>query len=466
MNYKDKKVLIMGLGNYHDGSGISAALFFARAGADVLVNDMKPASAFAAPIRRLKKYKNVRFLFGEHRTADFQNADLIVKNPSVPKDSPYLAATRKAGVPVHNDWSVFLSLKDNLSIGVTGTRGKTTTATLVHEFLKKKFSARLCGNMGLSPLAVIEKVKSDTVIVAELSSWNLQQLPTIKKSPHIAVMTNLLVDHLNKYKNIGEYWRDKENIFRYQSRDDILILNKDDKELVKRARKAKARVFWFSKKPFAGEGVYVHKGIIYLDVERPSLLGRSTSKSRVCRVSDIKMKGEHNLENALAAVCAAAVMGVAPRTMKSALKNFKGVPNRLELVREARGVKYYNDTTSTTPDATIAALRTLKSKNIILLAGGADKKLDFKAWAREIKKWQPRIVFFSGTATDKMQKELKKYSRILGTVESMKEAMRLAKQSARKGDSVLLSPGAASFGIFKNEFDRGDQFQFLVKKIR
>jgi len=462
--FKNKKVLIMGLGNYHDGSGISAALFFARAGAKVVVNDIKPASAFTAQIKRLKKFKNIRFLFGKHRMSDFQNADYIIKNPAVPKNHPMLGAAQKSGVPIHNDWSIFLGLHDNMLVGVTGTRGKSTTTTLINELLKTTYHARLCGNIGVSPLAIAKSVKQNDIIVAELSSWNLQQLDGVKKSPQVAVITNLLADHLNMYKNTSEYYADKENIFRYQARDDVLVLNKESKELVKRSRKAKAHIFWFSKKPFNGEGVYVKHGAVYLDVPRPSILGRGTSKLEICRVSDIKLKGEHNLENALAAVCVAMVMGIAPRVIKSALKSFKGIPSRLELVREVSGVTYYNDTTATTPDATIAALRALKSKNIILLAGGTDKKLNFKAWGKEIKRWRPRIIFFSGTATDKMHKELKSYSHVLGTVRSMKEAMRLAKQEAHKGDIVLLSPGAASFGIFKNEFDRGEQFCRLVKK--
>ncbi|OGD31385.1 UDP-N-acetylmuramoylalanine--D-glutamate ligase [Candidatus Azambacteria bacterium RIFCSPHIGHO2_02_FULL_52_12] len=455
--FKNKKVLIMGLGSYRDGSGISAALFFAHAGADVLVNDIGPATAFTAQIKRLKKYRNVRFLFGKHRKTDFQTADYIIKNPAVPKNHPMLGAARKSGVPIHNDWSIFLSLKDNPVIGVTGTRGKTTVATLLNEFLKEHYATLLCGNMGLSPLAIINTVKRDDVIVAELSSWNLQQLPTIKKSPHIAVVTNLLTDHLNKYKNLNEYYKDKERIFAYQKKDDFLVANRDNAELRKRARTARSRAFLFSKKPFSGNGAHIKNGRIVFRYGKAVM--------DVCGVKDIRLPGEHNLENALAAVCAAFIAHVSPRHIKKTLKAFTGVPNRLELVREVSGVTYYNDTTATTPDATIAALRALKSKNIILLAGGTDKKLNFKAWSKEIKKWRPRIIFFSGTAMDKMQKELKKYPHILGTVSSMKEAMRLAKQRARKGDIVLLSPGAASFGIFKNEFDRGTQFVKAVKKL-
>lgn len=465
MDFKDKRVVIMGLGNYKEGSGIAAARFFARARARVLVTDIKPKAYFVGQLARLARYRNIRYAFGGHASADFKNADYIIKNPDVPKNSPYLAVAKKHGVPVHNDWSIFLSVSDVPVIGVTGTKGKTTTATLLNAFLQEHYQTILCGNMGISPLAVLDKAKKGDVVVAELSSWNLQQLPTIKKSPHISVITNLFPEHLNKYGNHAEYYKDKEYIFAYQSEGDFLIANRDNAELKKRVKRARSRVFWFSTKPFKGEGIYVKNNIVYLDVSRPSKLGRETSKLRICHVSDIKLKGRHNLENALAAMCAAIIAHGTPAYIRKVLRTFTGVPNRFELVRTVDGIAYYNDTTATMPDAVIAALRTLDSERIILLAGGTDKKLDYQALAKEIKKYRVRLVLFAGTATDKIIRELKKYPYILGTAQSMKEAMRMVRANAKKGDSVLLSPAAASFGIFKNEFDRGEQFCKIVKKL-
>lgn len=483
MDFKNKKVVIMGLGSYAQGSGIAAARFFARAQAKVLVTDIKPKAHFANQLNALAAYRNIQYVFGRHKDADFKNADYIIKNPDVPKSSPYLAIARRHGVPVHNDWSIFLSVKDNPLIGVTGTRGKTTTTTLLDAFLKEHYQTFLCGNMGISPLAAIEKIKPDDVVVAELSSWNLQQFPTVKKSPHIAVITNLLVDHLNKYKNISQYYRDKEYIFAYQSADDFLVVNRDNAELKKRVKRARSRVFWFSTKPFRGEGVYVKNGSIYLEARLPSKLGSRASKLRICRVSDIKLKGAHNLENALAAICAAMIAHVSPAHIKKVLRTFAGVPNRLELVRAVGGVKYYNDTTATMPDATIAALRALDSRRVILLAGGTDKKLEYKEFAKEVKKYKPRLILFAGTATDKILNELgiKNYElrknhdslflihhsgmKVAPNVQSMKDALTIARKIARRGDIVLLSPGAASFGIFKNEFDRGEQFCKIVSVL-
>ncbi|MBI1755168.1 UDP-N-acetylmuramoyl-L-alanine--D-glutamate ligase [Candidatus Azambacteria bacterium] len=454
MDFKGKKVVIMGLGSYDQGSGIAAARFFARAGAKVLVTDLKPKEVFVRQLKKLAGYRTIKYIFGKHRKIDFQMADIIVKNPDVPVGSPYLAAARKRNIPIHNDWSIFFFFFNNPLVGVTGTRGKTTTATLLNEFLKEHYETFLCGNVGVSPLAVIEKVKPGNVVVAELSSWNLQQLPAVKKGPHIAVITNLLVDHLNKYKNLNEYYKDKENIFKYQTHGDFLVVNRDDAQLRKRVKKARSRVFWFSQKPFAGDGVFVRGG---------NIVFRADGKEAVAaNVSDVRLKGSHNLENICAAVCAAMITHVSPVHIKKVLRAFTGVSSRLELVREIGGVKYYNDTTATTPDAAIAALRALKSKRMILLAGGTDKKLDYRAYAKEVKKRRPFLVLFAGTAADKIRKELKNYSHILGVVQSMKEAMRMARPHIKKGDIVLLSPGAASFGIFKNEFDRGVQF---VKEV-
>ena len=449
----------MGLGGYAQGSGFAAAAFFAKAGSTVLVTDMKPASFFASAITKLKKYPNVRMVFGKHREQDFMHADLIIKNPDVPKSSPYLRVAKEYGVPVWGDWTVFLAVSGAMIIGVTGSKGKSTTAALIYEIMRRRYRAHLCGNIGVSPLALWQKIKNDDVVVAELSSWGLHGFETARISPHIAVITNLLPEHLNKYKNIGEYYKDKEIIFRYQQSDDWCIANRDNAETKKHVEKARSTVLWFSKKPFRGDGAYVKGKDIFFS--------QGTKKTRICAVSDIQLPGAHNRENVLAAVCVALCMGVPQNTIQKAIKEFCGVPGRMELVRTVKGVAYYNDTTATMPEAVIAALDVLAGKRVILCAGGADKKLDYRGLARAIKQHAPKLVLFQGAATEKLIKELKKikHNKILGVVASMKDAMRIARAEVKRGDVVLLSPGAASFGIFKNEFDRGDQFCALVRKL-
>ena len=456
-DFKDKKVVIMGLGGYGEGSGISAALFFARSGARVFVTDMKKEEELKHQLKKLNKFKNIRYFFGGHRKKDFQKADLIFQNPSVPDSSPYLNIARENRIPIINDWSLFLDYCNNFLIGITGSKGKSTTTSLVYDFLKKKNRAILCGNIGVSPLKYMNSIKQDDIVVAEFSSWLLRGLLPVKRSPNIAIITNLKSDHLDKYKSIKDYHNDKKIIFKFQKTGDSLILNKDDEKSKKAASGVKSRIFWFSKRFFTGKGgIFVRgKDIVF------RIKGK---EERVAKISDIKIPGDHNLENILAAVCAAKIFGIKNADIKDILSKFKGIADRLELVREIKGVKYYNDTTATNPDGAVSALKAFggKKKRIILIAGGVDKNLDYGEFAKTIKKEVKELILFPGTATDKILKELNVHHSV---VHKMKEAVCLAKSFAKKGDIILLSPGAASFGLFKNEFDRGKQFMKEVKKL-
>ena len=493
-----KRVTIMGLGSYKNGSGISTALFFAKQGAEVLITDLKPPQEFKTQIKKLKKFKNVCFVFGRHREKDFQNTDLIFQNPCVPDNSPYIKIAKKNKIPIINDWSIFLQEHNNFLIGITGTKGKSTTTSLIYELIKTKHkNVLLCGNIGVSPLKYIHPVrgplskesgrnqgfltsngvglKLEPPIVAELSSWLLRGFKPVKKSPDIAVVTNLLSDHLDKYSSLKAYYRDKENIFKFQKRQDYLILNKDNSEARKLAKKAKSKVYWFSKKQFSsGNGVYVKGRTIYFRQTRlnfsKNLGGQNKKVTKVCSVTDIKIIGEHNLENALAAITVALLYGISTAQIKTVLHRFKGIPHRLEFVRQVNGVKYYNDTTATSPEGAIAALMTFKSKKrkIILIAGGHDKNLDYTQLVKQINKTVKALILFKGAATNKILSALNRlpgYRFPVIEVAGMKQALKQAGKFAKKGDIVLLSPGAASFGIFKNEFDRGNQFIKLVKKL-
>ncbi len=469
----------MGLGLYKQGTGIEAVKFFLRQGARVTVTDLRGARELEANVKELVKYwtglrhrakgierraKNSKplalspklaFVFGKHRDEDFKNADFIFQNPSVPADSPYLRIAVKRKIPIINDWSIFLSRHTpKMFIGVTGTRGKSTTTALIHIMMKKTHGkVWLAGNLGASPLSFIDTYKGEP-IVAELSSWLLHHFPTAKKSPNIAVVTNIMNDHLDKYGSMKEYIADKENIFRFQKRNDVLVLNRENTYTRTMAKRARGRVVWFN--------------------------GGATAYAKCS-----KLQGEHNAANINAAVSAAQVAGVSPVHIMDALKAFKGLPSRLQLVRNARGVKYYNDTTATTPEATIAALKTLSagnskfeilrprrirlgrrnSKQIILIGGGADKKLDYREMLQYVKKYCKAVVLLPGTATSKLKLEIRNWKLEIGDAKNMKIAVKSAAIMAKDGDVVLLSPAAASFGLFRNEFDRGKQFVDAVKKL-
>ena len=423
MDYRGKKVVIMGLGIYAEGSGISATLYFANKGADVLVTDLKKEIDLRDQISKLKKSQNIEYVLGGHRESDFEGVDYIFKNPSVPKNSPYLKMARKNKIPIINDWTIYFEEKpDNLLVGITGTKGKSTVTALTYEILKNaKKNVVVCGNMGVSPLFLLDKINENTVVVAELSSWLLQEFETIKKSPQISVITNLKSDHLDKYKSLDEYHRDKENIFRFQNEGDHLIINEGDQKLKRVSRKAKSKII-----PVSG--------------------------------------GDSNAFS----VEISKLLKVPQSVVRKTVKNFKGARGRLEFVLEKDGVKYYNDTTATMPDATEYTLNSLKSKKgkIILIAGGTDKELDYKKFVKIVNKKVGALILFPGTATSKILEEMgniKTEHLIPFMANSMKEAVTKAKTLAFSGDIVLLSPGAASFGMFKNEFDRGDQFVDLVK---
>ena len=303
-------------------------------------------------------------------------------------------------------------------IGVTGTKGKTTTASLIYHILKTKYkSIFLAGNIGISPLELLSKIKRGDKVVLELSSFGLEGLT---KSPDIAVVTNIMPDHLNKYATMAEYIEAKKSIFIHQKPEDILIINSSDFIVRQFARQAKSKIIFFNK------------------VERPD---------------GFKLLGEHNLLNLSAAVEVARVLKVSEKNIKKSVKSFKGVPNRQEFVKEVGGVKYFNDTTATMPEATISAIKSFSdsflNSKIILICGGQNKGLDYKELIKVIKEKVDNLIMLPGTASDKIMAELKNYDN-LRAVFSMDEAVKMAKELSKKGDIVVLSPAAASFNLFKN----------------
>jgi UDP-N-acetylmuramoylalanine--D-glutamate ligase len=446
INFRDKKITVMGLGLL--GRGVGVVKFLVGRGAKVTVTDLKTAKDLAASIKELKNFEKkakhkiypIKFVLGKHRLEDFHNADAVFKAAGVPLDSVYIAEAKKNGVPIFMDDALFGREVDCEIIGITGTRGKTTTSTLIYEIAKETGKkVYLAGNIkGVATLPLLDKVKKDDLVVLELSSWQLQGWRDLGISPHIAVVTNIYPDHQNYYKNsMAKYVHDKEAIFSNQEKKDFLVLNKNCAWCRKFAKKAKGKVVWFS--------------------------ARDIPKNW-----QVKLLGEHNLENIAAAVAVGKLLGLSVSKIKKAIENFRGVPGRLEFVREVQGVKYYNDTTATMPEATIAALRALKDKKVVLIAGGADKNLNFKNLAPVIKKYTKAAILLNGAATKKINYELEiiNYERPMVVCNSMRETIKSARKLATRGDVILLSPAAASFGMFKNEFDRGDQFVKEVKKIR
>jgi len=330
-------------------------------------------------------------------------------------------------------------------------------------------AAYVGGNMKVSPLNFLGKLKRDhrrgqcAAIALELSSWLLEGWKSEGIAPTVAVVTNIFPDHLNTYPSYDDYINAKAEIFASQDKDGAVVLNRENPITRRLAAKAPGKVYWFSKKPFAGKGVFVRRGwIVWKDKKEETIARAGSSKH---------LAGEHNLENILAAVAAAKIIGIDKKAIVAALGSFKGLPDRQEFIRTYRGVDYINDTTATSPDGVIAALHRFggKDKKIVLIAGGKDKELEYAGLAREVKKHVSSLILFEGTASEKLIAEMRRtgYERDIATaVKDMKSAVQLAERESDPGGIVLLSPGAASFGLFKNEFDRGAQFVKAVKALK
>ncbi len=434
--FKGKKVTVMGLGLL--GKGLGDALFLAKAGADVVVTDLKTEEQLKSSVAQLKKFKNVRFVLGKHDLTDFEKRDFIVKAQGVPLDSPYIAHARAKKIPIRMDDELFLSLapKGITVVGITGTRGKTTTATLVHHMLKKaRKRVHLAGNIqGVATLALLPKVKKGDIVVLELSSWQLQGFHDAKYSPHIAVFTNFMDDHMNYYKTRKEYFFDKAAIFAYQKKNDVLVVGKTIAPSIPKVHKGKKIVADLKVIPNSWQ---------------------------------LPIPGEHNKENIAIAVEVAKILKIPTAMIKKGVESFEAVHGRLEFLRLYKDVAIYNDNSSSTPESTIVALRALgdeSKKNIVLIMGGADKGISQEPLLREIPKYCKAVVLLAGSGTDKLI--IKDMPVLFTYAETLTDAVLLAKGFAHRGDIILFSPAFASFGMFVNVYDRGDKFVKEIKKLK
>ncbi|MFC1608662.1 UDP-N-acetylmuramoyl-L-alanine--D-glutamate ligase [Patescibacteria group bacterium] len=459
---KGKKITVFGLGLL--GGGVGTVKFLVKHGARVIVTDSKSKEELEPSLEKLKGLKNIEYVLGHQRVEDFTNVDMVIKNPLIPWTNKQIKLALDKKIPVEMDSSLFFKMCKRPIIGVTGTKGKTTVSTMIYDLLK--LSKKNPIKVGISTVSVLDKLeelKKDSVVVFELSSWRLSALKYAKISPHIAVMKNILPDHLNYYKSMKEYIADKSNIFKFQTPKDWLIANFDDDTVLELSKDVSSQVMGFSREPIR-EGVSV-----FMDGE-DMYLNNGNDNKKIVSVKDLKIVGDHNISNVMAAVGAVYAYGVDLDMIKKKVTSLKGVEHRLELVREVSGVKYYNDTAATIPQAAISAINSF-DQNIVLIAGGNDKNLDFTELSKAIINKVNGLILIKGTATDKLAGQIKKDLAAEGLegkvdiVDSMDKAVEKAYRFAEKGDVVLLSPGAASFGVFKNEFDRGEKFIKAVKSL-
>lgn len=450
----------MGLGL--NQGGLSVATWMIRHGARLTITDLKSARQLKSSLDYIKKIpgpKQIRYVLGRHDPQDFKTHDLLVKNPGVANDSPYLKIAQRSGIPIVNEALLFFGLWGGPKIGVTGTRGKSTTASLIHYILRTEIKNNaLAGNIATTGMmSVLDTLDRKSWPVLELSSWHLETLDEYGVSPELAVVTNVLVDHLNRYKNFATYRRAKSALVRHQHSHDRAVLNFDNTHTRAFARQTVAQVFWFSLHKKVKGGYVAHGFINFYD-------GRNNFK--IMPVAYLQLPGDHNLSNVLAAVTVAKLLGIRHKNIIRAVRNFKGLKYRLELLGSLGSLQVYNDATSTTPDAVLAALQALSDKPIILIAGGEDKKLDYRALARQIKKQIYFLVLLQGSGSHKLLSALKKIKfsakKLKSEVGSLPQAWRYALgQIPDRPAYLLFSPGATSFNMFINEFDRARQLEKL-----
>lgn len=439
--FKGKKITIMGLGIL--GRGLGYTKFLAECGADLIVTDLKTKEQLAISLKALEKFPNIKFTLGEHRLEDFKNRDMIIKSAGVLLDSIFIADAKVRGIPIEMDVSLFAKMAPGVMIiGVTGTRGKSITTTLIYKILKasEKFLKRkvyLGGNLrGIATLPLLKIIKPGDILVCELDSWQLQGFGDDKLSPHISVFTSFMSDHMNYYKNnMEKYFDDKANIFKYQNQNDILIIRPGMKEFIK-------------SKDVKGKFIVINT--------------KETASWK------FNVPGIHHRENMICAVEVAKQLNIPMPKIKKVIEKFKDLEGRLQLLKTYKGIKIYNDNNATTPEATVAGILALKSdrKNIILICGGSDKKLPLDNFVKVINKYCKAVVTIPGTGTDSLEKlniNIKVDNYIANDVD---EAVKTALGLASRGDIILFSPAFASFGTFNNEYERNDLFMKIVKKLK
>jgi UDP-N-acetylmuramoylalanine--D-glutamate ligase len=460
----------MGLGTR--GGGVGVARFLVERGAIVTVTDGKPAEALTDSLAALEGLP-IRYVLGGHEERDFtlDGADMVVRNPGVPRRAPLLQIARANGVPIEMEMSLFLRHCPAPVIGVTGTKGKTTTATLCAEMLRAwDLRTVLAGNMGVTALGQLDKIGPDTPVVVELSSWQLEALIEHGLAPHIAVLTNISEDHLDHYDGYEEYAATKRGISLHQRPEDYLVVARDDADAWRAVEQAVAEVVPFGTCEHGEDGAWLASDTLVWRWQ-----GRSTFYPRP---TTFALAGEHGALNALAALAAARLRGAPPAAIAAGLTAFLGVPNRLEIVAERDGITYVNDTAATAPAAALAAIRTLageRGKRVHLIAGGADKKSDLSELAHHAAKLAASIHLLDGSATPGFAKLIRgagaepsgPHGSMEAAVSAATEAAVAAGASAESEpvDVVLLSPGCASFGLFRDEFDRGDRFRQAVRAL-
>ena len=452
MNFEGKKVLVCGMAR----SGVCAAQCLYELGARVTISDSKAEEKLAEALQPLEGMDIRRCLGDQAQPADLESYDLAVTSPGIPLQAPILRAVQAAGVPLIGELELGAQVSRAPLYAVTGTNGKTTTTTLIGEIFRNLGKTTyVVGNIGYPFTACALQCGEEDVAVAEVSSFQLETISTFH--PHIAVMCNITEDHLNRHGTMEEYIRVKERIFENMGQGDYAVLNLDDPIVRGMAERIPCTPAFFSRRQEVETGAYLEGEEVVF-----SLNGH---KKRVLRADEIRIPGEHNLENALAATALAMLAGVPAPVVRHTLKTFPGVEHRIETVRTVEGVTYINDSKGTNVDASIRAVRAMKVPTV-LLAGGYDKHTDFLPLAREILASKIHTVVVLGDTAEQIERALRAvgFESILHA-KTFEEAVLLARSCAKEGENVLLSPACASFDMFQDYEERGRVFKEIVSRL-
>lgn len=443
-----KHLIILGLAR----QGKALARFAIEVGARVTVTDLRSAETLQPALAELSDL-DIEFILGEHPMTILNDADMVAISGGVPADAPLVQAAREQSIPVTNDSQEFAKRAPTAVIGITGSAGKTTTTALTG--IMGQVSGRMTwvgGNIGRPLIADLHKMNPDDMVVQELSSF---QLEIWNQSPHVAAVLNITPNHLDRHKTMDAYADAKANILRFQSENDIAVLAADDPGALALEHEVRGRLRTFSLRGVVEDGAFVRDNEVWL---------RNGSEKRICSLDDIQLRGQHNVLNVLAAVTLADSVDIPVDAMVQAIRTFRGVEHRLELVRVVNGVRYINDSIATAPERAMAAL-TAFDEPLILLAGGRDKDMEWDEWAHQVALHAKHVILF-GELADMLADRLQAagYEAII-RVPGLADAVTSAAKMARSGDIVLLSPGGTSFDAFNDFAERGEMFRELVNNL-
>lgn len=451
MDLKGKKVLVVGLGK----SGLAAAIFLRRRGAQVTVSDIRSAEALAKDIPALLE-EGIMVEAGGHGLLTFRRQDLIVVSPGVPLETPELVQAKSFGRPVIGELELAARFLKGKILAVTGSNGKTTTTSLLGEILEKAGIATLVGgNIGVPVVALVDDATDATWSVLEVSSFQLES--TEQFHPTIAVILNITPDHLDRHGSFENYALAKERIFAAQDEHDFVVLNADNVRAAAASKRSKAQVYWFSLEHGVERGAWVEGGAVMFRS------AQGAAAENVIPLSSIPLKGEHNVENVLAAVCAARLAGASVESVRTGVEQFQAVEHRLEYVATLNGVEVYNDSKATNVDATAKAIAAF-SGNIHLILGGKDKNSDYTELS-ELLRSRVKAVYTIGSAAAKIESQLRGVVTI-HSCETLAKAVGAIAAAAHPGDVVLLAPACSSFDQFESYEHRGRVFKELVNEWR